>query len=286
MTAAFDLDHVGIAVRDLGAAAAAYRRLGFVLSGRSYHMAPAGPGVAPSPRGTGNHCVMLPQGYVELIGITDPAYQGRLRHHLARYQGLHIVAFGCADAAAAVAALHKRGEKIEPPRRLTRPIAELGKQATAEFSIVDLPAPANEGYYIAIEHHTREALWQPHLLPHPNGARALIALTVCAADPADYARRLAATLGAPAETEHGVHTVELAFGSVDAVDAAGLDRRYPGVMAPTLPFVAGIAVTVDDIARARARLQANGVAYQSRSSGSIWVAPADACGAVIEFVSA
>jgi catechol 2,3-dioxygenase-like lactoylglutathione lyase family enzyme len=271
----FDLDHVGIAVHDLDGAAAACRRLGFTLSDRSFHMASAVPGGALAPRGTGNHCIMLSHGYVELIGITDPAYQGGLRQHLARNEGLHIVAFGCADAA-----------KAGVPRRVIRPIREQGKAVTAEFSIVDIPAPAGSDTYIAIQHHSREALWQPHLLPHANGARGLLELTVCAADPADYARRLAATLGARVHVDGDAHTVDLAFGSVDAVDPAGLQRRYPGTIAPALPFPAGVAITVDDIARTGSLLRANGVAYRGRPSGSIWIGPAEACGTVIEFIPA
>lgn len=275
MSAAFDLDHVGIAVHDLDGAATAYCRLGFTLSDRSFHMAPADPGAAPVPRGTGNHCIMLSHGYVELIGITDPAYQGGLRQLLACNEGLHIVAFGCADAA-----------KAGVPRRLSRPIQERGQKVTAEFSIVDLPAPAGSDTYIAIEHHSRAALWQSHLLPHANGARGLLELTVCAADPADYARRLAATLGAAVRIGGGAHTVELAFGSVDAIDPAGLERRYPGVAVPALPFLAGVALTVDDITRTGALLRANGVDCRSRPTGSIWIAPGQACGAVIEFAPA
>lgn len=275
MTSAFDLDHVGIAVHDLGSAAAVYRRLGFTLSDRSYHVAPASPGAVPTPRGTGNHCIMLSHGYVELIGVTDPAYQGGLRQHLTRNEGLHIVAFGCADAA-----------KAGVPRRLTRPIQERGQKVTAEFSIVDLPAPAGADTYLAIEHHSRAALWQPHLLPHANGARGLLELTVCAADPVAYAGKLAATLGALAWAGAETQTVKLAFGSVDAVDPAGLERRYPGVAAPALPFLAGAAITVDDIARTCALLRTNGVDYRSRPAGSVWIAPAQACGAVIEFIPA
>lgn len=275
MSPGFDLDHVGIAVHDLDGAAAVYRRLGFTLSDRSYHVAPASPGAAPTPRGTGNHCVMLSHGYVELIGITDPAYRGGLRQHLAQNEGLHIVAFGCTDAATA-----------GMPRRLTRPIVERGKSVTAEFSIVDLPAPVGNDTYIAIEHHSRAALWQPHLLPHANGARGLLEMTVCAADPAAYAAKLAATLGVAVQANGDAHTVRLAFGSVDTVDPAGLERRYSGVAAPALPFLAGIALTADDIARTCALLRANGADYRSRPTGSIWIAPAQACGAVIEFIPA
>ena len=89
------LDHVGIAVADLDKAAAQFQRLGFQLTPRGYHtLPPPSPG-APRPLvGTGNNCAMLRRGYLELIGVTDPVYQGRLRADIARYEGLHVIAFG------------------------------------------------------------------------------------------------------------------------------------------------------------------------------------------------
>ena len=42
-----DLDHVGIAVHDLDAAAAQYRRLGFRLTPRGYHTLPPGSSDGP-----------------------------------------------------------------------------------------------------------------------------------------------------------------------------------------------------------------------------------------------
>ena len=59
----FDLDHVGIAVRDLDAAAAAYRRLGFTLTQKSEHMT-AGPDGTLVPAGTGNRCFKIGRAHV------------------------------------------------------------------------------------------------------------------------------------------------------------------------------------------------------------------------------
>ncbi|MBM3572198.1 MAG: VOC family protein [Alphaproteobacteria bacterium] len=281
----FDLDHVGIAVGDLDATATAYRRLGFTLSERSWHMALAVTDGAPMPRGTGKHCIMLTRGYVELIGITDPSYQGRLRQHLKRYQGLHITAFGCPDAGDAVARLGQRGFSIAEPRRLTRPIVEKGKPAVAEFSIIDLPDGAVETYAIAIEHHTRDVLWQPHLMSHANGARTLVGLTLCVADPADAAHRLAALLAAPCRRRRDGYTVELAFGTVDVIDGDVLARRYPGTVPPSLPFVAGVTVTVHDLAVTGHLLEQSSISIHAGRASSFWINPAATCGAVFEFVA-
>ena len=119
------LDHVGIAVADLDKSAAQFQRLGFQLTPRGYHtLPPPSPG-APRPLvGTGNNCAMLRRGYLELIGVTDPVYQGRLRADIARYEGLHVIAFGSEDAAATAGALRKAGLEVTGPRPLERPIEE------------------------------------------------------------------------------------------------------------------------------------------------------------------
>lgn len=66
------LDHTGVAVRNLDDGEAAYRRLGFILTTRSIHSGSVTPGAPVTPWGSGNHCAMFREGYLEIIGITDP----------------------------------------------------------------------------------------------------------------------------------------------------------------------------------------------------------------------
>src|SRR5205085_3929334 len=55
------LDHLVHAVRDLDAAAALYRRLGFTVGARNRHA-----------WGTHNHLVQLPGFFVELLTVAEP----------------------------------------------------------------------------------------------------------------------------------------------------------------------------------------------------------------------
>ena len=160
---ALDLDHIGIAVRDLDAASAQFRRLGFKLTERGYHTLPPETPGGPRPRaGTANHCAMLERGYLELIGISDPAYGGRLKADIERYQGIHIVAFGTDDAAGTSRQLRDRGLPIGESRPLERPIEEPDGAQLARFEIVDFPRDLiPEGHFFAIRHLTRDLLWKP-----------------------------------------------------------------------------------------------------------------------------
>jgi hypothetical protein len=276
---ALDLDHLGIAVTDLDQAARNFAALGFTLTDKSFHVASPAPGAEPVRTGTGNHCIMLAQGYVELIAITDPAYRGRLAADLARYEGLHLVSFGTASAEDTAALFQRTIGAAEAPRRLTRPILEQGKPVTALFDIVDLPEGiAAAGHVFAIRHLTRELLWQPHLTSHENGAVALLGVIACAADPLAFLAPIAAAIGGRVEE----NAIALEPGRFEAVDPQGLARRFPGAVPPSLPCYAGLTIGVRDL-RALARLFGErGVGFRAVQN-RLWVVPGLANGTIIEF---
>src|ERR1700730_8263295 len=115
------LDHVAHFVPGMDAAAAALERCGFRLTPLTAHANP-GEGAAV-PTGTGNRCVMLRRGYVEVLtatstvaGDTDLARQ--LRERIADHVGLHLAAFSSADTAAE----HRRLAVLGVP---TLPLVEM-----------------------------------------------------------------------------------------------------------------------------------------------------------------
>ena len=276
------LDHIGIAVADLDAGAAQFQRLGFQLTPRGYHtLPPPSPGAARPRTGTGNHCAMLRRGYLELIGIIDPTYQGRLRADLARYEGLHLAAFGTEDAAATARALRQAGLEAAEPRILERPIEEQGETHLARFEIVDFPEKLlPEGHFFAIHHGTPDLLWKPELTSHPNGVSGLEMLTIAVADPADFARRLGRCLGAAPEAGDGL-LFRLAAGNIRVVDGGWIARHLPG-KTPALPYLAGIGLAIADMGKTADLLKRNAVDHE-RKSDALIVSPAQACGTFIEF---
>ena len=56
------IDHAVVVVKDLDAAAANWKRLGFTISPRGTHSA---------HMGTGNYTIMLGEDYIELLGVLD-----------------------------------------------------------------------------------------------------------------------------------------------------------------------------------------------------------------------
>src|SRR5579872_5458560 len=82
------LDHVGVVTRDLTALASQYERLGFRLT----------PFARQTDGRIGNRCIMLQRSYIELLAVVDPkATSATLDLFLARYAGIHILAFAFGD---------------------------------------------------------------------------------------------------------------------------------------------------------------------------------------------
>ena len=281
------LDHVGAAVRNLDDAKDGFQRLGFQLTARSLHSGATSPGGPVEPWGTGNHCAMFADSYLEVIGMTDPdLYTTQIDGRLERYEGLHIIAFGTDNADAAHAALAGRVEGVQAPAALERDVpfgsgTKRGRFRNIYFDTVAFP----EALYIVIEHVTPDVLWQPELLSHPNGARALAALTLCVADIEEVSARMAAVTGvAAAEEEDGGISFPLARGALSIIGTETLGTLCPEVTAPTLPYIAAHTYAVADIAATRAVLAGNGVATEDGTGGGLWVRPEHAHGSVLSFI--
>ncbi|MGH9099164.1 MAG: VOC family protein, partial [Acidimicrobiales bacterium] len=65
------INHVGVVVRSMDAATAAYERMGFVLTPLSMHAGSPQPGGAIVEYGTGNRTVMFARSYIEVLAVFD-----------------------------------------------------------------------------------------------------------------------------------------------------------------------------------------------------------------------
>lgn len=288
MSASVKLDHIGVAIRELERGREAYERLGFRLTPRSIHRGSPSPGAPVIPFGSGNHCAMFHEGYLEVVGLTDPTIYSNVRAFVAKYEGAHIVAFGVASADATYAELSARGVPIEPARELERDAAygPAGKELrrAAFRNMYFDPARYPEAKLLYIEHLTREVLWQPHLLDHPNGVVAIRDVFLCTAGAHAATNKYSELFGAAAKaTGEGSWRIALAHGHVWIETPAAWERRAPGAMTPPLPAPAGIGFRVQSLAATRELLAGRGIAVREGLDGGVWVGPADACGVTLYF---
>ncbi len=288
MTVPVKLDHIGVAIRDLERGRETYERLGFALTPRSIHRGSPTPGSPVIPFGSGNHCAMFHQGYLEVVGLTDPTIFSNVKSLVTRYEGAHIVAFGVASADRTYTTLSSRGIPIQPARQLERDAAygPTGSETrrAAFRNMYFEPTAYPESRLLYIEHLTRDVLWQPHLLDHPNGVLALSDIFLCAAEARVTADKYALLFGVAARPMlEGEWRIDLAHGHVWIITPAAWARRTPDFATPPLPAPAGMGFKVRNVAATRTCLARSGIKLHDSPDGGVWIGPEQACGAAIHF---
>jgi catechol 2,3-dioxygenase-like lactoylglutathione lyase family enzyme len=271
------IDHLLIAVRDLDRAAAAYRRLGFTLSPRAVHSA---------HMGTANHTIMLERDYFELLTVLAPTpANAKWRQALAQREGLAGFAAATPSADAAAAAWGRAGLAASDSLSFSRAVERAdGERMEARFEVVTLPEQTVPAMALfACAQLTRDAVWLPELMTHPNTARAIRKLTIAAPDPhlaADsWSRALpgATRLAAP-----GGAQIRIGQYLVDLLDPPTAARRF-GMAEPVERATAlAIEFEVTDVEACRQALRQG--ALSPRIEGDLTaVAAADACGVIMAF---
>jgi len=271
------IDHLLIVVRDLDRAAATYRRLGFTLSPRAVHSA---------HMGTANHTIMLERDYFELLAVLSPTQaNARWRDALADGEGLAGLAAATSSAAAAGTAWREAGFAASDILAFSRGVERAdGIRMEARFEVVTLPDGAVPAMSIfACAQLTRDAVWLPELLNHPNTASAIRKLAIATPDPVaaaeSWSRALpgaTVSIGGGAQIRIGSHIVEL-------LDPATAAHRYGLAREVERPRALAIEFEVADVNACRAALLRGGVSPQLQGDLTL-VRGDDAHGVVIAFL--
>ena len=244
------LDHIAHFVRDPEAAARALARVGFDPTPLSVQVNPDPGGGAPQLTGTGNVTAMFSRGYIEVLFKTADTPLGReLDTALARYPGVHLIAWVVDDAAAAHRRLVEQGFRVRPLVDMRRPVETGAGAGTAAFTIARLePGEMPEGRMQILTHRTERMVWQPRWLSHPNGALGLSSVTIAVADVDEAAARFARFTGREAQPRRFGRTIELDRGRVELVSADTYAQLLPEVAIPSLPFIGACGIRVKALA--------------------------------------
>jgi hypothetical protein len=231
------LDHVAHFVPDLGAAGALLESLGFAVTPPSAHVTQDG------PAGTSNRCVMLGEGYLEILAPTaDAPNAQRTRKSMRRYRGVHLACFGTPAAQEEHARLERNHFSPQPLERLERKVED-GR--TARFLVARAsPGRMPEGRVQFVQHLAPEAIWRPRHLRHRNGVLGLSAAYVVASDPVRAAARWARFMGGLPRREGKFVVLPTDRGRVVIGTRAQLQALL-GV-APPSPGIAGYALACKD----------------------------------------
>jgi len=162
----FGIDHAVLAVRDLDAAAANFRELGFTLTPRGHHSI-----------GSQNHCIMLGSTYIELLApMGVHPWLEHYREFLRSGDGLAAIALRTDDADTAYQALRENGVAAAPPMDLSRPV----DGGVARFRLVRIEGVPN---VFVCQHQTPELVWRSEWQRHANGASQLTGVALAARRP-------------------------------------------------------------------------------------------------------
>ncbi len=271
------LDHAVVAVRDLDAASAAWKRLGFTVSARGTH----------SPHlGSGNYTIVFSDDYLELLGILNetPHNQATVRF-LREHEGIERTAFTTDDAAAGVTEVKARGIAADGPVHFGRPVdLPNGGKSEAKFNIFRWPVDEAPGglRIFACQHLTPEAVWIPELRTHANGAKRLVRIEVLSATPKGAAAQLSGLIDQGViETADGYRVASGGTrGEFLFYDAATFAKRYPGAVRKGAVASGAVAIVIatDDIAKVRS------IGGAVAHGDAVSVPAAAANGAILSFV--
>ncbi len=280
------LDHVGWFVPDMDAHAQAFERLGFVLT-RFVAQTNADPkGGPPVPAGTGNRCAMLKRGYLEFLSAvpgTDTPLSRQLNDALARYRGVHLIAFTVDDPLGAHARLAKEGFEPLDPVHLRRPLTLAGGgEAEVAFTVIRVPPGAmEEGRIQMLRQETPDLVWQENLIARDNGVSALAGVLICVEDPVAVADRYERFTGRQSTGDADYRVIALDRGRIGFVSRKALADVLPGVSVPDMPFVAAVALEAEDPAVIRTLCGENGIALLPGDDGTVRISPDSAGGAAL-----
>lgn len=273
------IDHTVVMARDLDRAAENWKQLGFTVSPRGTHSA---------HMGTGNYTIMLDPDYIELLGVLTPTdLNAPARAFLDKREGIERIAFTAVDAADGAEEIRARGYTPVGPTDFERPVMmPVGTVSAAKFRTFQWPVAEAPGgvRLFACQHKTRETVWIPELMKHPNGAKRLKQALIVAPDPAKEAAHLSRMIDREARNDaDGAIVVPSGGGRADFVflTKEQLGQRYRQVPLASLPErgAAGLVIAAD-LALTERALGATGI----HSAGAICVPPAAGNGTLLAFV--
>jgi catechol 2,3-dioxygenase-like lactoylglutathione lyase family enzyme len=273
MTAAITgIDHVVVGVADLDRAEAAYRRLGFTLSPRAVHSA---------AMGTANHTIMLEHDYFELLAVVTPTDRnGRWREALAQGEGVVGFAAATPHVAAARSAWLAAGFTTGDVVAFSRPVDRPGGVKTeARFETVSLPKETLPGLSLfACGHLTRDAVWLPELMSHPNTAVAIRKLSLSMLDPGAASEAWVRALpGAAAVAIADGVRIQLPRHAIDLLAPGAAARVHRLARPPERARCVALELAVRSLEACRAAMARGGVEVEPDGDG-IAISADQACG--------
>ena len=279
------VNHVGLVVGNIHAAARRFEQMGFVLSPLSMHKGAVKPGDPPADFGSGNRCAVFPKNYLEIVAHVHKdkpdVFVGK---YLARFEGMHIICFGCQNAGTVDARLKSADIATSGVIPLQRDVDTDSGRRTAKFDCVHFGAAATpEGLVQAAHHLTPQYIHQAAHMVHPNKCVSLSNAYIAAADAASTAKRYEALTGKRARRDGAKYVIDLPLVSrITILPRDEVAKELPGAASHDGDYMPAFAFGTRDIDAVRRQLEGSAIPYAR--VGVKYVVPASAAfGAAVVF---
>lgn len=276
------IDHAVVAVADLTQAKAAYERLGFTTTPRRRMVG----------WGTANFSVMFDdKDFIELLGVIDhdAFLTPGLTDFLAGGEGTMAVTMRANDVTAAHRTLGDSGADPTPLGEVTINCEAADGVVPQSFRWLKIGEAATPDMYLmVVQPLTPQNMRRPEWVTHKNGARRIRAMTVVVESPAVLRAPYERLFGTAPREIPGGFAINTGHGDFRFVTANALAEAFPdeaGTITHPAPTIAGITLETTDLAAAKACLDQANVPYRA-TTGNLCVAPAAACGVILELVAA
>lgn len=250
------IDHLIIAVADLGEGEAAMEKAGFLPTPRGLHSA---------EMGTANATIVLgDRTYFEVLGIVAPTEANvAIRAGIDAGRALFGLALTTEDARATQDDWDAAGVGTGEMRAFSRPVDLPGGTREAAFRTAYVSADACPGAYsFACEHLTPDVVWREDYLVQPNAVVGLRKIVAVADDPAAAAAAWARIPGLSATDG----TVAMDGRALEFVTPAAFTAAT-GATPPAVPAMTALVFASSDLGRTRAALEAGGYSVAEEGAG-------------------
>jgi catechol 2,3-dioxygenase-like lactoylglutathione lyase family enzyme len=282
------LDHIVHAVRDLDAAAALYKSLGFRVGARNVHA---------REWGTHNRLIQTPDTFIELLAVAD---ESEIAAH-----GPHRFSFGAFNrdflkAGEGLSMLVLKGRGVADQQEFRE--KSIGDFDTYEFeregrcadgtvltfsfalAFASDPGAPDIGFFSCQHRHPPGNFWNPELQTHANGVTGIAGIVAVAAKPERHRAFLQTFTGAETKSANGGFAIATPRGTIEMTTPEAFVARF-GVAAPDVgngARLAAIRFAAADGERLQSLPELAGMAGLYAKNAAV-VGADDAMGAVLVF---
>jgi hypothetical protein len=226
--------------------------------------------------------------YLEALGVLQPTdHNLAVRNVLAEREGPYGLAFKTADADAAAAEFAAAGIGPGAALAFARPVALPSGAREAAFRVARTEPVYTPGAWLFVcQHRTPEVTWRHDHLEQMNGARGIAEVVGIAEDLDGVQEAYRRIFGDRLARHEDAIVIDAGSARIAFLAPAAFAARFAPFgqgIAAIAPRLGAVRLRTASLAQTEEVLCAGGIGATRTAEGTLLVAPADACGTILEF---